>query len=959
MTEFFRGINKSIAQWCQAPRRPMKIQGITSDQWSFLLHFFWENDLANFRNYWHLVICPNTETAENFFDQLPQNIAGLNNFYFFPGLEVSPYSNILSPEKNLFSRFGVLSELLHPKAPLVIVTSLESFNLKLPPKDFFIKKHFTLTISDILPPEQLAQKLFDLGYFSSTSVEEQGTFSRKGEIFDIYPIAGPPVRLSYFDEMIEKITEIDLGTQKSMAQKELNSINIDVSPKIFSRAGFSNTLRANIPMPAPLYKKRFEKRKQIFESLAEGQLFENYSAYTPLFFTKNDQLLDYFPKDKTFIHILGEDFIAQRDGAMRQELEEQFQGESNDPESDQLLPSPEQLFYFNQWKKSEFPTLMVNQLQIGLDIPKDEYNFQFSFTDFSAYVRQQISLPADKVQYLKSLLHFFKSYLESSAGEILFSLSNQGAREELLYLIDSENFDPSVKEHLHFTKIPLNHGFYYDLERVLVVSESDLFSRRQQKISRTQKFEVDLFAEQLAGLQISDFVVHNQYGVGKYLGLETLQIEGNKTDYLVIQYAENDKIYVPVYKMNLVQKHADASAQLSVANLRTNKFEQAKSRARNAVKQLAFDLLKLQAERMSAPAFAFSPPDHDFREFELDFPFEPTPDQVDAIEHVLEVMQRPTPMDVLVCGDVGFGKTEVAMRATYKAVQDGKQVAVLVPTTILALQHFDTFRNRFKNFPVTIEFLSRFKTAQQIKEIKEKMADGKVDVVIGTHMLLGDAIKFHDLGLVVVDEEHRFGVGHKEKLKLLKASIDFLTLTATPIPRTLQLAFLNLKDLCLIKTAPPNRQSIKTYIVREDEAIIQEAIENELQRGGQVFFVHNRVEDIEQYAALIQQLVPSAKIVIGHGQLSEKELESRIKDFYSGKYQILVCTTIIESGLDIPRANTMIVNRADTFGLAQLHQLRGRVGRSEYQSYCYLFTESTGEGAKTRLKNLVEAKSYS
>jgi transcription-repair coupling factor (superfamily II helicase) len=501
-------------------------------------------------------------------------------------------------------------------------------------------------------------------------------------------------------------------------------------------------------------------------------------------------------------------------------------------------------------------------------------------------------------------------------------------------------------------------GFYYEGENFLIITDGDLFAAKKSKAQKYKKVDLDLFAEQLATLKTGDYVIHNEYGVGEYLGLEALDIGGDKSDFLVLKYAENDKVYVPVYKLNLIQKHADSAASLKPDSLRTNKFAALKARAKTSAKTLAFDLLKLQAERQSSSAYAFSPPDHLYREFELAFPFDETPDQARAIEEVLESMQKPVPMDYLVCGDVGFGKTEVAMRAAFKAVEDKKQVAILVPTTILALQHYNSFSKRYKDFPVRIEFISRFKSAKESKEILEKAERGEIDILIGTHKLLSDKLKFKDLGLVIVDEEQRFGVGHKEKLKLMKASVDFLTLTATPIPRTLQMAFLGLRDLSLIKTAPPRRQSIKTYVIKEDDLTIQLAIQKELQRGGQVYVVHNKVNDIEDYAAFIRELAPEAKITFAHGQMSEKELEDKINAFYNGTYQVLIATTIIESGIDIPNANTMIIDRADTFGLSQLHQLRGRIGRSDKKAYAYFVVPKLREISTIAQKRLHALQTY-
>jgi transcription-repair coupling factor (superfamily II helicase) len=501
----------------------------------------------------------------------------------------------------------------------------------------------------------------------------------------------------------------------------------------------------------------------------------------------------------------------------------------------------------------------------------------------------------------------------------------------------------------------LDEGFYYKTEHIFVLSESDFFAVKKKKTKQVTSTNKDLFAEQLATLKINDYVIHRDYGIGIYKGLETLQAMDQQNDYLVIHYEDGDKVYVPVYKLNLVQKHADSSSGLKVASLKSKKFSELKTKARSSVKKLAFDLLKLQAERKLRGGFPYSPPDHLFKEFELSFAFEETPDQSKAIHDVLEDMQQQYPMDRLVCGDVGFGKTEVAMRAAMKAVLDKKQVVVLVPTTVLALQHFHSFKKRFENFPVNVEMISRFRSAKEKTEVMGKVAEGKVDILIGTHAVLSDKLEFHDLGLLIIDEEHRFGVAHKEKLKVLKTGVDVLTMTATPIPRTLQLSFLGIRDLSLIQTAPPRRQAIKTYIIKEDDLTLKAAIEKELARGGQIYYVHNRVHDIEEHEIYLKKLVPNARISVTHGQMNERELEKRINDFYDHKSDILLATTIIESGIDIPNANTMIIDRADTYGLAQLHQLRGRIGRSDRKAYAYFIVPENrilNDTAQRRLQAL-------
>jgi transcription-repair coupling factor (superfamily II helicase) len=696
----------------------------------------------------------------------------------------------------------------------------------------------------------------------------------------------------------------------------------------------------------------------LFARLSDGVLFENYPAYIPLFFKKAGTLFDFFNSKDCMISVLNTNETYRAFLESVETMRVEFEHEEENENSENLLPHFDQLYDFSFFfKLEEQKVIMIDQLNISLNFTEVSDAVDLHLIKTKTFLNQHINQALPKPEYIKAALNFLKKHF-AFQGKIYFSSYSEASKNEIQHLIDLQDYPRELKDRIEFLPYKVSEGFYYEGERFLIITDGDLFAAKKTKVQKSSKVDLDLFAEQLATLKAGDFVIHNEYGVGEYLGLEALNIGGDKTDFLVLKYADNDKVYVPVYKLNQIQKHADSHADLKKDSLRTNKFTMLKARARTSAKVLAFDLLKLQAERQSSVAYAFSEPDHLYKEFELAFPFDETPDQARAIEEVLTAMQKPVPMDFLVCGDVGFGKTEVAMRAAFKAVEDKKQVAVLVPTTILALQHYNSFVKRFKEFPVRIEFISRFKSPKESKEILEKAEKGEIDILIGTHKLLSDKLKFSDLGLVIVDEEQRFGVGHKEKLKLMKASVDFLTLTATPIPRTLQMAFLGLRDLALIKTAPPRRQSIKTYVIKEDELTIQNAIQKELQRGGQVFVVHNKVNDIEQYAASIRDLVPDAKITFAHGQMSEKELEDKINAFYSGSYQVLIATTIIESGIDIPNANTMIIDRADTYGLSQLHQLRGRIGRSDKKAYAYFVVPRMREISTIAQKRLHALQTY-
>ncbi|MCF8058112.1 MAG: transcription-repair coupling factor [Bacteriovoracaceae bacterium] len=912
-----------------------KLIGLDASKYFLFLKFNPET-LKDGGTKYNIFIFPDQDSAEAGYDLAKTSLEN-TSVYFFPGLDHSPYGGHVASERTAFERFFTLNNLCHNAAQngSIIISTMEALHQKLPPVEILKSKNLLIQVSDIVSPDELKIKLRDLGYQNSITVEEPATFSHKGGIFDIFPTSGKPFRIHYFDDMIEEIFLIDTETLKTKRDFPLESVNCGMSPRAFCNPEFSTNLRAAIPMPAVSHKLKYEKRKGILDKLSDSFLFESYSTYIPLFTEKNESLFDYFGEDKFKTHIFNSFKTLEEWPSLWSELLDEFSAVEKDVNSDCILPMPDRLYFESlEEKLKSSPSIHVNELEIALDIDNNFNDIEVKFEQFNHYI-DLISLKnRDKTEYLKFVFEKIKNVFKHS-GEILFFYTNEASKKEFQHLLEIYEFTRDQKNRISFLSFPLESGFFYENEKTLFLTEGDVFSSKRKKVKAVSQKDLDLFAEQIATMSVGDYVIHNDHGVGKYLGLQSLDLSEDKADFIVIEYTGKDKVYVPVYKMNLIQKHANSSATIGLDSLRTNKFSALKKRASQSIKKLAFDLLKLQAERESSKAFSFSEPDHYFREFELAFEFQETPDQTMAIERVLEDMQKPKPMDHLVCGDVGFGKTEVAIRAAFKAVMDNKQVVVLAPTTILTLQHYSSFKKRFKNFPVHIEYLSRFKSPKETKEVIEKLKAGTVDIVIGTHKLLSDKVKYNDLGLVVVDEEQRFGVNHKEKLKLLKSNVDFLTLTATPIPRTLQLSFLGLRDLSLIKTPPPKRQTIKTYIIKEDPLTLQTAIRKELKRGGQVFIVHNKVQDIEEFSGKIRELVPEANIVIGHGQLPEKELEKRMQGFYEGKYQILIATTIIESGIDIPNANTMIIDRADTYGLSQLHQLRGRIGRSDKKAYAY------------------------
>ncbi len=925
-----------------------QLQGVTSLQHAFLLRsakFFEKKN--------HIFICESSEMAERVYDFFKSCPKSNHEVIFLPNLETNPYLPTLFSRRVLNQRFFALNRLAQKRDQFfILISDLEAITLKLPPISFFQEKQIKIATSDILSPEELAKKLVEHGYSHSFNLDLPGTFLRKGEIFDIFPFAAnTPIRLEYFDEMIEQIYEIDKITYKTNKDHSFDELLLAPTPQIFLSEEFAKNIRKNIPIPPPAFKERFLARQELISKINQGEEINNLSPLIPLFFEETSSLVEYLNEPNTCFHLTGHPHPIQQVEFFLKEMQLSFQ-EQEEQKSSNLLPSPEKLFCNPLASLINKENIYFSSaLTFSGATPNN--NTILPLEDFKIFCqRHNISRPSYH-EFLMALFEFLKEHF-AHEGSIFISKSNKQATQQLQQMLEEHEVYDHLKDRIHWIDIPLDHGFYNEIENSLIIADTDLFSAKTRKVKRSYKANLDLFAEQLATLRPGDYVVHKVHGIGKYMGLESIETAGFPTDFLVIHYAEEDKVYVPVYKMDQVQKHADQQSFCTLSNLRSKKFDTAKQRAREAAKKLAFDLIKLQAQRQSAKAFAFSEPDEIYKEFELKFPFEETEDQIKASLDVLDDMQQERPMDRLVCGDVGFGKTEVAIRGAFKAVLDKKQVAVLVPTTILALQHEHSFIERLKEFPVTVKSLSRFKTAKETKEIKDQLKKGTVDIIIGTHKLLASDIEFKDLGLIIIDEEQRFGVAHKEKLKLLKASVDVLTLTATPIPRTLQLAFLGIRDLSLINSAPPKRQSIKTLISVDEDQVIANAIEQELAREGQIFFVHNRVNDIELVYERLIKLVPRARIIIAHGQLNERELEKRISAFYNGQYDILLSTTIIESGVDIPRANTMIVNNADRFGLSQLHQLRGRIGRSDKKAYAYFLVKSfqiSGD-AERRLKAL-------
>ncbi|MFZ2445775.1 MAG: transcription-repair coupling factor [Syntrophobacteraceae bacterium] len=835
-------------------------------------------------------------------------------------------------------RIEALYALRAASAPLVVVTSAMALLERLPPPETFMSGVEYKVDGEVADIEAFTRRLLERGFYRVALVEEYGDFSRRGGVVDIYaPLYRWPVRLEFFGDELESIRLFHPSTQRSMGALEDvlilpgNEINLDENARRRAQDAVYEDVRRERLSPAA--------GNIWLDKIQEGHQFAAFEAVFPVFFDRTASLWDYLDPGSVVVWA-----DAMR---IRKELDEhhvKISREWEEIRSDNEWKRPPAELYEEPDKMFEGAGAFRQVIASSLSEEGAAKVFDLGASGH-AELALAVKSHANRERLLDPLAVRFRGWIEQ--GTSIFLVCSQKERAariaELLanYGIDAAMTGrPFGEESFESASVKviagdLQNGFFWPAERIAVIAEEEIFERRSRR--RTPKPVSGIFLSSFQDLHQGDFVVHVDHGVGVYKELAHLGVGGVESDFLLLAYQDGDKLYVPVDKLQKVQKYLGIEGQdPKVDRLGGKSWENAKRKARESAEKMAEELLELYAKRQVGEGFSYTPPDRFFQEFETTFAFEETPDQVRAIEDVLDDMTSKRPMDRLICGDVGYGKTEVALRAAFKAVMDGKQVAMLVPTTVLAEQHHESFRERFEKFPVTLAALSRFKTAAQQKLILEGLKKGAIDIVIGTHRLLQKDVAFKDLGLLIVDEEHRFGVRHKEMMKRLRVAVDVLTLTATPIPRTLHMALAGIRDLSTIETPPQDRHAIETFVCNYDELTIREAAYRELHRGGQVFFVHNHVQSIYPMAAKLAKLVPEARIAVGHGQMNERDLEKVMLDFIRKKVDILVCTTIIESGLDIPAANTIIINRADKFGLAQIYQLRGRVGRSSEQAYAYL-----------------------
>lgn len=851
----------------------------------------------------------------------------------FPDWETLPY-DVFSPLPEIVSqRLKTLAQLGQVRDG-ILITPVATLLQRLAPRRHILANAFSIRHGSRVDLDETRQRLESVGYQCVSHVLQHGDFAVRGSILDLFPMGSAiPYRIELFDDEVESIRTFDTETQLSV--DKVDAIELfpareypfdDDAIKRFRRA-FRDQF-AEVAHHSELY-------RDVSKGFAPGGL----EYYLPLFVAQTETLFDYLPAETTLI--LHHDILSAAAEFFR-EAEERYQQRRGHLDRPPLAPN---LLFL---EPDAFQQRIENLRRITLPASDDRSSQQSTVVEFACAPLPPIHLDARQPEPALAL----KKFLADLSGPALFVAETAGHREAVRETLARHGIRPKTIERwadfraadlpLCLLVAPMDHGVWCQDPPFAVITETQLHGEKAQQRRRRRKGGERTFEQllrDLEDLEIGGPVVHRDYGVGRYLGLQRLAVGGTDAEFLTLEYANQEKVYVPVASLHVIGRYSGGSPETApLHKLGSDQWQKAKRRAMERVKDVAAELLDIYAKRAAKQGHAYRPPDVDYAAFAAGFPFEETPDQEQAIQDVIHDMTSPQPMDRVVCGDVGFGKTEVAMRAAFLAAQNGKQVAVLVPTTLLAQQHYQNFRDRFAETPIRIEVMSRFVGKKEQQQLAEAVREGQIDILIGTHKILQKDLGFKRLGLVIIDEEHRFGVSHKEHFKKLRTELDFLTLTATPIPRTLNMSLAGLRDISIIATPPPNRHPIKTFISEWEDGLVQEALLREIKRGGQVYFLHNKIETMHKAAEKIERLVPQIRLRIAHGQMPERELERIMLDFYHQRFNVLVCTTIIESGIDVPSANTIIIDRADRLGLAQLHQLRGRVGRSHHRAYAYLIT---------------------
>ncbi|WP_210367660.1 transcription-repair coupling factor [Bacillus sp. REN3] len=883
-----------------------------------------------------LVVTHNLLQAQKLYDDLA-NLVGESHVYLYPANElIAAEISISSPELKA-QRIDAMNHWSTDGTGIVIVP-MAGLRKLLPPKELWSRFQMTFTVGEEIDVESVLNRFVSMGYTRSDMVSAPGEFSVRGGIIDMYPLtSADPLRIELFDTEVDSIRAFSLEDQRS--KQKLNTISIGpATENPFEDEQISSLVsKLEEGLSNSLKKLKDEKAKSLMsqnigyelEQLRNGQKPDQIFKYLSAAYENPQSLLDYLPAS-------GLVFIDEI---------------SRVQEMNESLSKEEAEWYTSLLAEGQ----IIHGLKISHHLPGLLSGSAKPIVYFTLFLRHVpntspqniINMSCKPMQNFHGQMHVLKAEVDrwkKGNYAVIFLGPNEDRVKKLERVLEDYEVDAvraSNGQELRPGKVQiiqgsLNTGFEFPMQRIAVITEEELFNKKTKKAPRRQKLSNAERIKSYSELKAGDYVVHVNHGIGKYLGIETLVINGVHKDYLHIRYQGTDKLYVPVEQIDLVQKYVGSEGkEPKIYKLGGNDWKRVKSKVQSSVQNIADDLIKLYAERESSVGYAFSPDSEMQREFEASFPYQETDDQIRSIQEIKRDMERERPMDRLLCGDVGYGKTEVAIRAAFKAIADGKQVAFLVPTTILAQQHYETLRERFQDFPIGIGLLSRFRTRKQQTETIKGLKAGSIDIVVGTHRLLSKEISYRELGLLIIDEEQRFGVTHKEKIKQLKTNVDVLTLTATPIPRTLHMSMLGVRDLSVIETPPENRFPVQTYVMEYNGGLVREAIERELARDGQVYFLYNRVEDIERKAEEISMLVPDARVAFAHGRMTENELESVMLGFLEGEYDVLVSTTIIETGVDIPNVNTLIVFDADKMGLSQLYQLRGRVGRSNRVAYAY------------------------
>ncbi|MFV8817381.1 transcription-repair coupling factor [Haliea sp. E17] len=870
-----------------------------------------------------LVITADTHAAQVLERELPFFLGKDIDILGFPDWETLPYDNF-SPHQDIISeRLATLHRLPRVRGGVLIVP-IPTLMHRLPPTHFVAGSSLVLEAGQQLDITAFRRDLERNGYRNVETVYEHGEFALRGALFDIYPMGSAlPYRIDLLDDEVDTLRTFDPETQRTVEKVERISLlparEYPLDPQAINRFQMNWYESFDVdPDQCPT-----------FTEVSAGRSPGGCEYYLPLFFEQCASLLDYLPDNVALVTCGDHHGAADH---FWQEVCRRHEEYGIDPRRP-LLP-PARCFTPVEELYQQLKSFAVLELRQRADAP----------------VHQQAStLPPPQLSGINGL----QAFIDEHKGPVLLCAETAGRREVLLESLHEMGLAPELTADWHsflaarlpfaIATAPIDRGLYFGAGLPTMVCESQLFGNRVAQ-RRRRKTTVQGAAEATVYRDLNELregvpVVHLEHGVGRYVGLQTLEVDNQQAEFLTLAYARGAKLYVPVASLHLISRYSGADPEVApLHSLGSDQWEKARRKASEKANDVAAQLLEVYARREARKGFQFSNDEALYAQFAATFPFEETPDQEAAIEAVLEDMCNQRVMDRLVCGDVGFGKTEVAMRAAFVATQNRKQVAVLVPTTLLAQQHYNSFADRFADWPVNVEVISRFKTAADVKKLSERVAAGKVDILVGTHKLLQTDFSFRDLGLLIIDEEHRFGVKQKEAIKALRSEVDILTLTATPIPRTLHMALGGMRDLSIIATPPARRLSIKTFVREHNVAMIKEAVLRETLRGGQVYYLHNEVKSIEESARKLRELLPDLHVAVAHGQMRETELERVMSDFYHQRHHVLVCSTIIETGIDIPNANTIIIERADKFGLAQLHQLRGRVGRSHHQAYAYLLT---------------------